>query len=420
VRHVLCIADDLTGSNATAILFRNLGWKASTVVEWFTPISQRLGNPGVTVWNAGTRLLPRQEAVERINTMVGQSGVITHPDVQLCKRIDSTFRGNVGAETQALLEVLTGPRLAVVVGAYPASGRTVVGGNLFLHGVPIHETEIGKDPQGGLVSSSLKQLLALQTSLPVYEMTKGWLDDFVRAERQVQRYLNQRCFLVCDAQSDEDIQRTAQFFASLAEPILPVDPGPFSAAYVAARQRRLGRVLVVSGSRSKLTTDQLDHAEQELGVKWTDVHPMQLNDPLYAQEVSYQLAESFTSRGVAGMRTDRVRLSSDEQQQTPSILANYTKQLVDNLLITGLYLTGGEVARAVLTALSVSELEPLSETCPLGVLCHAISGPYEGLPVVTKGGSVGQVSSIYDSVCALQMQAAFNLREGTKKCTNHC
>ena len=48
------------------------------------------------------------------------------------KRIDSTVRGNLGVETDALLEAMGENSVAVVVASYPDSGRIVSGGYLLV------------------------------------------------------------------------------------------------------------------------------------------------------------------------------------------------------------------------------------------------------------------------------------------------
>ncbi|NIP71926.1 MAG: four-carbon acid sugar kinase family protein, partial [Gammaproteobacteria bacterium] len=52
------------------------------------------------------------------------------------------LRGNLVAEAAALLTAQTA---LVVAPAFPPAGRTVQGGTLCVQGVPVHETEIGKD-----------------------------------------------------------------------------------------------------------------------------------------------------------------------------------------------------------------------------------------------------------------------------------
>ncbi|MDY6416382.1 MAG: four-carbon acid sugar kinase family protein [Succinivibrio dextrinosolvens] len=54
--------------------------------------------------------------------------------------MDSTLRGNIGAETDAMLDSLGEQYTAIVVPTFPSSGRTVVGGYLLVNGALLHKT----------------------------------------------------------------------------------------------------------------------------------------------------------------------------------------------------------------------------------------------------------------------------------------
>jgi uncharacterized protein YgbK (DUF1537 family) len=56
---------------------------------------------------------------------------------------------------------------------------------------------------------------------------------------------------------------------------------------------------------------------------------------------------------------------------------------------SGLALIGGETAYEVLEGLGLPTLCLESRLSPLVVRAHLMSGPYAGLPLVTKGGSTG-------------------------------
>ena len=61
------------------------------------------------------------------------------------KKVDSTLRGPLAAEIEAALAA-SGRTRAVVAPAFPATGRTTVGGVQHLDGVPVHATRFAHDP----------------------------------------------------------------------------------------------------------------------------------------------------------------------------------------------------------------------------------------------------------------------------------
>lgn len=62
------------------------------------------------------------------------------------KKIDSTLRGNLGAEIKAVADVFK-PDIVIIAPAYPANQRITIGGYHLLEGKPIELTEIANAPK---------------------------------------------------------------------------------------------------------------------------------------------------------------------------------------------------------------------------------------------------------------------------------
>src|SRR6266508_3528826 len=75
------------------------------------------------------------------------------------KSVDSTLRGNLGAEIEAVLEIVK-PDCAVIAPAFPKYGRTTVDGVQYLHGRPLHETEFVTDPTAPVRDADIARRLA--------------------------------------------------------------------------------------------------------------------------------------------------------------------------------------------------------------------------------------------------------------------
>src|SRR5574342_528353 len=75
------------------------------------------------------------------------------------KSVDSTLRGNLGAEIEAVLEIVR-PDCAIVAPAFPKYGRTTVNGVQYLQGHPLHETEFGTDPTAPVRDADIARRLA--------------------------------------------------------------------------------------------------------------------------------------------------------------------------------------------------------------------------------------------------------------------
>lgn len=399
---VLVVGDDLTGCNATAIRLRRLGWDVITAVRYDRVPDFRL--KPVWIWNSESRLLPPALAADRMRKMLAQLQLQQTESaflgLQFAKRIDSTFRGPIVAETEMLLRSVPGPVYAVVVAAFPGSGRTVEDGRLLVHGVPVDETELAHDPFTPVITASLQDLITGSGTLPVMRADPAWLcsDGAEQAYPAVRATLGDRGWIICDARSDEDIDHWAAFFAGWPTRVLPVDPGPFTAAWLAATRRRQGSVLVIGGSAMPTLSRQLDTLEAETGVRLLRLDVCHLRSESLTA-MADALVEQARQQRVFGVRTDQ---PSGPVHTPPgeiaAMLAGLTAKVLRRVPAAHLYVSGGEVANEVLRRLEADTLLPLVEVEPLCVLSEVLAGPWRGLRVVTKGGSVGSERVIVKSV----------------------
>ena len=131
------IADDATGANDAAVKAFLSGERVR--VSCFGGVYPQ--TTGVLVINAGIRNVPGDKAYAETLRLIDE---LRLPAGDLFIKVDSTLRGNIAAETDALL--LRYPESPVFFApAYPALGRTVKNGGLFVNGVPADETEFAKD-----------------------------------------------------------------------------------------------------------------------------------------------------------------------------------------------------------------------------------------------------------------------------------
>ncbi|MBE0584447.1 MAG: four-carbon acid sugar kinase family protein, partial [Desulfofustis sp.] len=161
---IAVIADDLTGAADTGVQFcPTVGPVLLTTVDGTLPDDKSPLPAGLAI-STESRHLDSRSAGLAVHRCTGRIAALA-PDL-IYKKIDSCLRGNLGAELDALLEA-SGAAASLVAPAYPTLGRTTVDDVHRLHGVPVADTEIGRDPLNPVRESRLSKLLAGQSRLTI-------------------------------------------------------------------------------------------------------------------------------------------------------------------------------------------------------------------------------------------------------------
>ena len=129
-RPLTIVADDLTGACDTGALFAGRGPVPVTV--W----PRRAVEAPVRVVDTESRTATPEEAADRVTVVAARAR-----SGSWFKKIDSTLRGPIGAEVDALMRAL-GVTTAVVCPAFPGQRRVVLDRVLLVGGVPVAETPI--------------------------------------------------------------------------------------------------------------------------------------------------------------------------------------------------------------------------------------------------------------------------------------
>jgi uncharacterized protein YgbK (DUF1537 family) len=397
---VLVVGDDMTGANATGALFAGRGMRTVTVAEPAN-LARLAGEFDVLVVDTASRHLPTEEAAQRVREAVAAASA---SGVELVvKRVDTTLRGNVGAELDAALEqrrgrAARGTVRAIMVPAFPAAGRTTVGGIQLVDGIALTETDAARDPLDPVRSSRVASIVAAQTDRSIAEVP---LDLVLAGGRELLAALRSSTdVVICDAQTTGHLRAIAAAAARVAEADgvewLSVDPGPFGAEL--AEHLRLGPaaaapapVLVVSGSLTWQTRDQLLQLERQ-GVRFVDVDAGRLDvggalGHLRELLTAAPAPDAVGVRAVAAEGNDQV--SAEAARRIPETLGEIVRLCLADRPVGGLYVTGGDVTVRVLAALEAEGIELEEEVLPLAVAGRLRGGPHGGLPFTTKGGLIG-------------------------------
>lgn len=332
------IADDLTGAADAALPFWRAGQRAVVMVD---PSGPWPAAAGVVAICTHSRALSERSAARVVAAVAARLPV----GARWFKKIDSTLRGWVGAETRALQAAQPG-RTVIFAPSYPSCGRTwEADGSYQVGGLPLAETEFAADVTGLAGDSSLHRFL--------------------------QRHFGE---VIPDCVRARSATELEEVVASHREPVLWVGSSGLAVAMAGPATRppplrevpdrlKASRIVVAAGSRRGVTARQVARLRQALG------------------------GEGVRAAGVMGVPDEpfdatQALAKADELGQRAAAAARMCGPC-------GLILTGGDIAAATLRHLGATVAEVEGEV-------------EEGLPVlragdflvVTKAGGFGDEFSL--------------------------
>lgn len=384
---LVCICDDLTGSSVQAILLRNKGFRVEQIVDW-NPSIAFPGNADVLTINGDTRRMTWDGAARAVSSILATYG--SQP--AYAKRIDTTLRGHLKTETDILLQHLP-ESIALVVPAYPASGRTTIGGYHLLNGRLLERTELAHDPLWPVCSSYAPGFFGPETErIPIDIVSQG-ADAVANA---LMAASSRSRVIVADALTDDDIDVLASGAAKSGLRILPVDPGPFTSAYaerVFSTRSNPTIVLAVIGSTSELTERQLASLAKNANAR---VMSLRTDRLLLAatQKITWDIPADFAG-GILVLRPEE-RLERGSEEIVAAGLAEAGAFFMNTLTprASGVILSGGDTAIHFARRMGISVLSPEAEIQPLMMGGRVVNEPCAGLLVVTKGGLIGREDAL--------------------------
>jgi len=385
---IVMIADDLSGAADCAVACAVQGLR--TMVQLSESSSSDAAQ--VLAIDAATRSMPADRAAATVQRIV--EAYEHSPGRVLFKKMDSVLRGHIGPELAAMRCGRT-PAVVVMAPALPGQGRTTIDGCQCLNGQRLANADMPRL----LESAGL-------TSAPIsLAMVRGSLERLAASMAGLAR---ENDALVCDAETEADLQAIAAAIAALPQAGwdgstiwagssglarhipeamgIAGDPGSLEEPHFS------GPILVVVGSRVPLAHEQA----REVG-RSTAVTTVRLSPATLREGCSSALSKALDS----GNDVMAVIDSREETAEDPRLCAALASLVLPHMDKVGaLVATGGETARAVLTASNITGLHLLREVEP-GVPLAVSSGARQ-IPVITKSGSFGNRATLAHCVQALR------------------
>ncbi len=401
---VLVIADDFTGANDAGSGLAQAGARVHVLFGTEAPLPDDAAD--VLVISTDSRAVSASQAAERVAQVV-QHFAAQLQQGWLFKKIDSTLRGNVGAETSAALRA-SGKTLALVAPAVPRLGRTTREGKVWVNQRLLTDTEFASDPKTPILSACILDQMQIDgTEIDLATLRSDRLDAVLAAAHGI---------VVVDAENEADLARLITAAAQLTEKPLLVGAAGLSDALGAALSVRPSRpVLAVVGSMSSSAQQQIATLLKQRAVEIVDVDIRQL-----FQQPAWPDRDRWIEQAETALRAGRhtvIRTCQHESQRhdighlsqqhsvtrqqlgeaISQLLGEITHSLCRTQLPHALYLSGGDVAIAVAQALGASgfKIQGLVAGCvPHGVLLNSEFT----LPVMTKAGGFGDENTLVAAI----------------------
>ncbi|MBB6448714.1 uncharacterized protein YgbK (DUF1537 family) [Geomicrobium halophilum] len=421
------LADDLTGANDSGVQLARHGLKTSVLLA---PVTDSLAEVEAAVFDTDSRSISAKDAYQKVKQTA--ENIRSEGFDLVYKKIDSTLRGNIGKEIDAMYDVFA-PDFVIISPSYPKNKRQVIDGVHYLNGVRLDETEFAQNPKDPITEAYLPSLIQQQTERAVGFVGR---EDLKMGSDHVQHklgvYHNDGIpYLVFDAEAEEHLRQTAAYIfesnyrvlwvgsAGLAHHLPAVCGfGKQTASFSVAKNNQ--SVLFVIGSVSAVSRKQLERLLQEPKVEGVRMQPDRVINSSVEKNEEVQRMIDAGKRALDNGRHVALYSSASKSdiEQVQKITANVgitpheasidivsalgeaAVPLMDEEKVSGVVMTGGDTAKQVCTHVQAEGFELLDEMetgIPLG---RFLSG--KSMYAVTKAGAFGSDETFVKAIHKLQ------------------
>lgn len=407
------VADDITGGNDIGVMYAKAGVRTHVyLMDAWHPA--QAGLPQALVIDTNSRLDRPEEAYRK-----AYDATLALRDAGCDRYFNKTcsvFRGNIGAEFDAMLDALGASFMIVALG-FPKNGRTTLGGIHYVRGEPLELSEFRYDPVHPMTRSNLLDILGSQTKrrvdgIPIEIVEKGP----AALRREIERKRKSCNYLIVDVRDQESLRTIAEAVrdepvlggsSALAEELAPLWPGRQAVPDDSSPSEPAGAggVFCAAGSLMPQTAAQIACAKRH-GVAAFELDSLILLDQekrerhmaervravcaelaegrsalLYASNDRQKVAETKRRAAALGLSNNEAsRLVSDALSGAAAavVRASGTRRLL---------VAGGETSAAVCAKLGIGGLRILREIEPGLPSCLSLGDT--PIRLVLKSGSFG-------------------------------
>ena len=385
------IADDLTGANATGVLLKKMNYTAYTVMNTERIELSTLKDCDCVLYPTDSRGVDPEIAYNRV-----------HNVCSLLKNEDY---------------------VAIVAPCFPSSGRIVIGGYMLVNGLPLHKTDIAIDPKTPVTISEDAVLFEQQSK---YKVASILMKDLMHGKHYLadlmKKHVAEGCrILTIDCVTQEDLDLIADAVITSKLKVVAVDPGVFTATLARklitpSQKQEKSRILAVVGSVHPNTKNQMEELwlSQRTHNVFVNTKELLEDEERREKEISrvteeilkeckLNVVSTVTGDGIYPENRidftpymEKYNCSMDDVTgRINSGFAEITYRIFKaEPEFKGLYTSGGDITVAVCAKFDTAGLSLMDEVLPLAAYGQFLKGEFEGVHIITKGGSQGQNDAI--------------------------
>lgn len=415
------IADDLTGANDTGVQFATKGYSTSVLLNY--DMTSQI-DVEVVVYDTDSRSLAHDEAYKRVYNMCLRIKQDYHCDL-IYKKVDSTLRGNIGAEMDAVYHAFR-PDFIVFAPSFPQFGRTIEKGVIHVNDTPLNESNISNDPKNPMKLSYIPDIVKAQSIkfMKLIELVELRGDpDILRKKIASYREANIP-YLLFDAQTIDDIARIVSIMNSTDHRIVWSGSAALAKELASINTTREkseeklilveGPACIVIGSINSQSHLQLDRVLQDPNVIGFKINPTELliNHPQEKNRILEQVSHIFTiaSKDIvlylssetsdvekAKRVGESLGLSANEISNLISQrLGEISTEMIKIYDLRKLVLAGGDTAKQVCISLGAQEIELIGEVetgVPIGRVANE-----KDMFIISKAGGLGTLNVLKNAL----------------------
>lgn len=422
--YTIVIADDVTGANDIGIMYAKAGLH-TLVYSFGDGELKEYEKCDVLIIDTDSRFDTRMIAYEKVCRALDQ--VPKEGTIQYINKQCSVFRGNIGAEFDAMLDTLD-QNFAVIVLGFPNNGRTTRHSRHFVFDTLLEDSQFCKDPVHPMTSSDLVEILKKQTvrsvsaiHYEVYQQGKDAVKEaLAKAKKKVQ-------YCIMDVRDNEDLKLLAEVLADekiicgssalsefLAQNYSKKNPAPYPLIEESLEEK----ILCMAGSLTPQTSAQIQFMKDQgypvfqldTTKLFTASEKKQESDRIIKQvNLIYEAGSRFAlihtmNKEKEVEKTKEIALTSncgiydntEVSSMVSAVLAQIGESVIRKNQIAGIIICGGDTSASICAKLNISGMKVLDEIESGLPTCQSVNAPY--YKMVLKSGSFGTAEFIEKAV----------------------